>query len=121
MESRLPVSKLTAILVYPTAFRVERERRQADGTIASGSRGMLGESWDNGRVILSWDDVEKGARILTTATMSFYMNLPTSWMQNPVRPMVHPLCDAIAIQPGLEFFSIILRTLMPEVLSASRR
>ena len=57
--------KLTAILVYPTAFRVEREQQQADGTIASGSRGMLGESWDNGRVILSWDDVEKGVRDFT--------------------------------------------------------
>jgi Mlc titration factor MtfA (ptsG expression regulator) len=57
--------KLTAILVYPTAFRVEREQHQANGTVASGPQGMLGESWDNGRVILSWDDVEKGARDFT--------------------------------------------------------
>ena len=57
--------KLTAILVYPTAFRVEREQHQANGTIATGSQGMLGESWDNGRVILSWDDVEKAARDFT--------------------------------------------------------
>ncbi|MEP4484214.1 MAG: M90 family metallopeptidase [Halioglobus sp.] len=57
--------KLTAILVYPTAFQVEREQHQTDGTIASGAQGMLGESWDNGRVILSWDDVEKGARDFT--------------------------------------------------------
>ena len=63
LNKRRPIyPKLTAILVYPTAFRVERDRHQADGTIASGSQGMLGESWDNGRVILSWDDVEKGAR-----------------------------------------------------------
>lgn len=57
--------KLTAILVYPTAFRVEREQHQADGTVMSGSQGVLGESWGNGRVILSWDDVEKGAEDFT--------------------------------------------------------
>jgi Mlc titration factor MtfA (ptsG expression regulator) len=52
--------KLTSILVYPTAFRVDHEQQQADGTVASGSHSLLGESWGNGRVILSWDDVEKG-------------------------------------------------------------
>jgi Mlc titration factor MtfA (ptsG expression regulator) len=52
--------KLTAILVYPSAFRVERDEHQADGTVASSEHGLLGESWGNGRVILSWDDVEKG-------------------------------------------------------------
>tara|TARA_R110002124_G_scaffold657_2_gene3069 strand:+ start:4760 stop:5638 length:879 start_codon:yes stop_codon:yes gene_type:complete len=52
--------KLTAILVYPTAFTVDREQHQADGTVVTGSHGLLGESWHNGRVILSWDDVEKG-------------------------------------------------------------
>ncbi|MCB1706367.1 MAG: zinc-dependent peptidase [Halioglobus sp.] len=52
--------KLTAILVYPSAFRVDRDEHQADGTVVSGSHGLLGESWHNGRVILSWDDVERG-------------------------------------------------------------
>ena len=64
-KNRPNYPKLTAILVYPTAFRAERDQHQADGTIVSGSQGMLGESWDNGRVILSWDDVEKGARDFT--------------------------------------------------------
>ena len=53
--------KLTSVLVYPTAFRVDHERHQADGTVAAGGDNLLGESWGNGRVILSWDDVEKGA------------------------------------------------------------
>lgn len=52
--------KLTAVLVYPAAFRVARDRLQADGTVSMGNHNLLGESWDNGRVILSWDDVEKG-------------------------------------------------------------
>jgi len=64
-KKRPTYPKLTAILVYPNAFRVEREQHQADGTTASGSQGMLGESWGNGRVILSWDDVEKGVRDFT--------------------------------------------------------
>ncbi len=57
--------KLTAVLVYPTAFRVARDHRQADGTVALGEHNLLGESWDNGRVILSWDDVEKGVSDFT--------------------------------------------------------
>ncbi|RLQ22480.1 zinc-dependent peptidase [Seongchinamella sediminis] len=52
--------KLRSILVYPTAFRVEREQHQADGTVVAGGHNLLGESWDNGRVILSWDDVTRG-------------------------------------------------------------
>ena len=52
--------KLKAILVYPTAFRVNRAQHQADGTVAEGGHSLLGESWGNGRVILSWDDVTRG-------------------------------------------------------------
>lgn len=51
---------LRSILVYPYAFRVTREGRNPDGTVSHASHGLLGESWDNGKVILSWDDVEKG-------------------------------------------------------------
>lgn len=52
--------KLRSILVYPSAFRVSREEQQADGTVAPGGHSLFGESWSNGRVILSWDDVTKG-------------------------------------------------------------
>jgi Mlc titration factor MtfA (ptsG expression regulator) len=52
--------KLSSVLVYPTAFRVERDQHQSDGTVAAGEHNLLGESWSNGRVILSWDDVENG-------------------------------------------------------------
>lgn len=52
---------LQSILVYPTAFRAEREQQREDGTVAMTGHDLLGESWDNGRVILSWDDVERGA------------------------------------------------------------
>ena len=61
-KNRPNYPKLKSVLVYPYAFRVDREQHQTDGTVVSEEQGMLGESWSNGRVVLSWDDVEKGAR-----------------------------------------------------------
>ena len=52
--------KLKSILVYPSGFVADRDQPQGDGTVASGSHHLLGESWNNGRVILSWDDVTRG-------------------------------------------------------------
>lgn len=52
--------KLSSVLVYPSAFRVRHEERQEDGTVADSGRALLGESWSNGRVVLSWDDVAQG-------------------------------------------------------------
>jgi Mlc titration factor MtfA (ptsG expression regulator) len=56
---------LYSILVYPTAFRAEREQRQDDGTVAMAGHNLLGESWSNGKVILSWDDVASGVEDFT--------------------------------------------------------
>jgi len=57
--------KLQSILVYPTGFLAKRDLHQEDGTVVAGEHHLLGESWGNGRVILSWDDVEQGARDFT--------------------------------------------------------
>ena len=51
---------LKHILVYPSAFKVERQKRNPDGTVSQVDSGLLGESWDTSKVILSWDDVEQG-------------------------------------------------------------
>ena len=48
------------ILVYPSAFKTNNEEHNPDGTISRMRVGMLGQSWSNGKVILSWDDVEHG-------------------------------------------------------------
>jgi Mlc titration factor MtfA (ptsG expression regulator) len=48
------------ILVYPYAFRAGHEQHNPDGTVIRGQRELLGESWQYGKVILSWDDVEAG-------------------------------------------------------------
>ncbi len=51
---------LKHILVYPSAFKVDRQQHNPDGTVSQIQSGLLGESWDNSKVILSWDDVEHG-------------------------------------------------------------
>ena len=56
---------LTSILVYPTAFIVRHDEEDEDGVVSSGSRDLLGESWDNGRVILAWDAVAHGTADLS--------------------------------------------------------
>jgi Mlc titration factor MtfA (ptsG expression regulator) len=53
---------LQSILVYPTGFIARRDVHQEDGIVAAGEHHLLGESWSNGSVILSWDSVEEGAR-----------------------------------------------------------
>ena len=50
------------ILVYPTAFHVTRHEVD-DAGVETVERTLLsGESWDSGRVIISWDDVWRAAR-----------------------------------------------------------
>ena len=49
------------VLLYPGAFVVDRPEPQANGLVHEGRRVMAGESWQQGQVILSWDDVLAGA------------------------------------------------------------
>jgi Mlc titration factor MtfA (ptsG expression regulator) len=57
--------KLFSVLVYPTAFKTKREQLGEDGAVSMASHNLLGESWSNGKVILSWDDVVSGASDFT--------------------------------------------------------
>lgn len=52
---------LSQVLVYPGAFVVERTHTQADGTQRDERQVLSGESWQQGQVVLSWDDVLAGA------------------------------------------------------------
>ena len=45
------------IILYPGAFRVRREERDAGGLVYEQERDLTGESWSRGPVVLSWDDV----------------------------------------------------------------
>lgn len=53
--------KLRSVLVYPHAYIANVTARQPDGTVIEGRQGRLGESWMQGYVVLSWDDVLHGA------------------------------------------------------------
>ncbi len=53
---------LRYIIVYPAAFVVDRPQGGADGIVSEGRKGLLGESWSNGKVILAWDNVLHGSR-----------------------------------------------------------
>lgn len=53
---------LDHILLYPSAFLVPDSRPNAAGIVTEGAHeGMLGQSWSDGRVILSWDHVLEGS------------------------------------------------------------
>lgn len=53
---------LKYILVYPNAFLVSRDIQDGTGLVTHNKRGLLGESWSSGKVILSWEDVLNGSR-----------------------------------------------------------
>jgi len=50
------------IYVYPSSFRATREVRDELGLVSTQNHDLLGESWDSGKVILAWDNVEHGVR-----------------------------------------------------------
>lgn len=49
---------LTYILVYPSAFIVNREVSNAAGIHTIEREVLTGESWDTGKVIIAWDEVQ---------------------------------------------------------------
>jgi Mlc titration factor MtfA (ptsG expression regulator) len=50
---------LHAVLVYPGAFLVPRKEIDPAGVVTETRQDLLGESWGDGRVILSWDHVRR--------------------------------------------------------------
>ncbi|MBU0756297.1 MAG: zinc-dependent peptidase [Planctomycetes bacterium] len=52
---------LKSILVYPHAYLAETRHRLSDGTAVVGKTARAGESWFEGSVVLSWDDVRQSA------------------------------------------------------------
>jgi Mlc titration factor MtfA (ptsG expression regulator) len=54
-------ARLRQILVYPGAFVVDRSTPDGSGLTHETRRALSGESWQQGQVLLSWDDVLAGA------------------------------------------------------------
>jgi len=55
--------KLRTILVYPRAFIKEQQSMNIDGVQHTQKMALAGESWDFGKVVLSWQDTLDGAKI----------------------------------------------------------
>jgi MtfA peptidase len=60
-----PYDELRTILVYPSEFMVRHEHADEQGLVSHEAHVLAGESWNNGRIILSWDSVERGAADFT--------------------------------------------------------
>jgi Mlc titration factor MtfA (ptsG expression regulator) len=54
-------ANLRQVLMYPGAFVVDRALPQAGGVLRDERHVLAGESWSQGQVLLSWDDVLAGA------------------------------------------------------------
>lgn len=52
---------LYSILVYPSAYVAEARKLSPAGFVTEGPEARLGEAWEHGPVILSWDDVRADA------------------------------------------------------------
>jgi Mlc titration factor MtfA (ptsG expression regulator) len=50
---------LHAVLVYPGAFLVPRRQQDEAGVVTETRQDLLGESWGDGRVVLSWEHVRR--------------------------------------------------------------
>ena len=57
-------ANLRRILVYPGAFIVDRVHTDGAGVLQDQRQVLSGESWSQGQVILSWDDVVEGASVV---------------------------------------------------------
>jgi Mlc titration factor MtfA (ptsG expression regulator) len=63
-QACVPISRLglawyrgwSGVVVYPAAFRVQREQPDADGLVQAIDAELTGEAWDGGPVVLSWED-----------------------------------------------------------------
>ena len=53
--------RLITILVYPHAYVAKSVQPIGGGVVLEGETARLGEAWKDGVVVLSWDDVRRGA------------------------------------------------------------
>jgi MtfA peptidase len=57
-----PYPDLRQILLYPDAFVVQAKRNEPGGVVSEEREVRLGESWQEGVVVLSWPEAKAGAR-----------------------------------------------------------
>lgn len=57
-----PYPKLKVVRLYPSTFSSVQMHTDAMGIVTEGEVARLGESWDQGSIVLAWDSVAQGAR-----------------------------------------------------------
>ena len=57
-----PYPDLRQVLLYPATFVVNARHHEPGGVVSEGREERLGESWQEGIVVLSWPDAQAGAR-----------------------------------------------------------
>ncbi|OYV06493.1 MAG: hypothetical protein CFE26_05980 [Verrucomicrobiales bacterium VVV1] len=57
-----PYPELKTVYLYPSTFSSVQKSQDAIGVVTEGVVHRLGESWQNGTVVLAWDSVAQGAR-----------------------------------------------------------
>jgi Mlc titration factor MtfA (ptsG expression regulator) len=62
LERREYYPNVQSILIYPSSYRARDLRRNPDGSIFEGGSDRLGEAWERGPVVLSWEDAQQGGR-----------------------------------------------------------
>lgn len=68
-----PYPKLKAVYLYPGTFSSVQQRVDGMGLVTEGEVHRLGESWETGTVVLSWDSVAQGARnVFDAANVTFH-------------------------------------------------
>ncbi|HRK39889.1 MAG TPA: zinc-dependent peptidase [Burkholderiaceae bacterium] len=57
-----PYPELRQVLLYPSSFVVSAKHHEPGGVVSEGREERLGESWQEGIVVLSWPDALAGAQ-----------------------------------------------------------
>lgn len=91
--------RLRFILVYPDAFVAPKVEYLPGGVEVSGEQDLEGESWSDGKLILSWDDIERdldaGSDGFNVTLHEFAHQLDDEWGASDGAPL---LPDAAAGQ-----------------------
>jgi MtfA peptidase len=62
LERRDYYPNVQSILLYPTGYRVRHRKQRGAGVVWEGVESRLGEAWENGPVVLAWDEVVQSGR-----------------------------------------------------------
>lgn len=85
-----PYPELREVLLYPGAFVVEAKHHRPGGVVSQGREARLGESWQEGRVVLSWADSQHGAATGEWASAPRAGTAPTAQAPTHTHTHSHP-------------------------------